>query len=214
VVNWQDRLNPQSGGAEIHLHEIFGRMARWGHDVTLLASGFAGAEAEEEVDGIRVCRVGGRMTFGLAVPGVFRRWREGASFDVVVEDLNKVPVFTPFLTSAPVVLLVHHLFGTTAFQVSYGIQPAAESQRRGILSSAFRGLGRLVGIGRPVEVSVELDIEYGISMQENRWLELQFDDPKPGLYQITLRVRDVNNGTEYERVQQFMVTPPPETERD
>ncbi len=116
MVNWQDRLNPQSGGAEIHLHEIFGRMARWGHDVTLLASGFAGAEAEEEVDGIRVCRVGGRMTFSLAVPGVFRRWREREPFDVVVEDLNKVPVFTPFLTSLPVVLLVHHLFGTTAFK--------------------------------------------------------------------------------------------------
>ena len=27
VVNWQDRENPQAGGAEIHLHEIFGRLA-------------------------------------------------------------------------------------------------------------------------------------------------------------------------------------------
>ena len=24
LVNWQDRDNPQGGGAEIHLHEIFG----------------------------------------------------------------------------------------------------------------------------------------------------------------------------------------------
>jgi glycosyltransferase involved in cell wall biosynthesis len=37
-------------------------------------------------------------------------------FDVVVEDLNKVPVFMPFWTRTPVVLLVHHLFGTTAFR--------------------------------------------------------------------------------------------------
>ena len=64
-----------------------------------------------------------------------------------------------------------------------------------------------------MEVGVELDVEYGIRAQENRWLELEFDDPRPGLYQITLRVRDLNNGTEYERIQQFMVTPPPETDR-
>jgi glycosyltransferase involved in cell wall biosynthesis len=35
---------------------------------------------------------------------------------VVVEDLNKVPFFTPLWTEAPVALLVHHLFGATAFQ--------------------------------------------------------------------------------------------------
>ena len=105
-------------------------------------------------------------------------------------------------------------FGTTAFQVSYGIQPSDEARRRGIISSAFRGLGRLVGIGKPVEVTLELDVEYGIRAQENRWLELEFADPKPGLYQIKLSVKDINNGTEFERIQQFMVTPPPEIRRD
>ena len=32
VVNWQCRENPQAGGAEIHLHEIFGRLAARGHE--------------------------------------------------------------------------------------------------------------------------------------------------------------------------------------
>ena len=36
-------------------------------------------------------------------------------FDVIVEDLNKVPLFTPRWSDRPVVLLVHHLFGATAF---------------------------------------------------------------------------------------------------
>ncbi len=40
----------------------------------------------------------------------------GRAFDVVVEDLNKVPVFSPLWAPAPVVLLVHHLFGATAFR--------------------------------------------------------------------------------------------------
>jgi glycosyltransferase involved in cell wall biosynthesis len=140
VVNWQDRLNPQSGGAEIHLHEIFGRMARWGHDVRLLASGFPGARAEETVDGIRVHRVGGRMTFGLGVPRFFRRLSGRERIDVVVEDLNKVPVFTPFLTDAPVVLLVHHLFGTTAFQEASLPVAAATWLLEKAVPRAYRGL--------------------------------------------------------------------------
>jgi hypothetical protein len=35
VFNWQDIRNPLAGGAEVHLHEIFSRIARLGHEVTL-----------------------------------------------------------------------------------------------------------------------------------------------------------------------------------
>jgi glycosyltransferase involved in cell wall biosynthesis len=116
VVNWQDRLNPQAGGAEVHLHEVFGRLAEMGHQVTLLVSGFPGAPHLENLDGMEVHRVGGRYTFSLRAPLYLRRqWSPGA-FDVIVEDLNKVPLFLPLLTRTPVVLLVHHLFGTTAFK--------------------------------------------------------------------------------------------------
>jgi glycosyltransferase involved in cell wall biosynthesis len=37
-------------------------------------------------------------------------------FDLIIEDLNKVPVFSPLWSRCPVVLLVHHLFGATAFE--------------------------------------------------------------------------------------------------
>jgi glycosyltransferase involved in cell wall biosynthesis len=114
VVNWQDRLNPQAGGAEIHLHEVFGRLARWGHTVTLLVSGFAGGPSRERVDGMEVHRVGGRLTF-TARAGPYLK-SSLAGFDVAVEDLNKVPLFLPVWTNTPSVLLVHHLFGSTAFQ--------------------------------------------------------------------------------------------------
>lgn len=116
VVNWQDRENPQGGGAETHLHEIFGRLARRGHTLTLLASGWPGCAPTAELDGIQVHRTGGRYTFSLAAPRYYRRHLAETAWDVVVEDLNKVPLFTPFWTTAPVALLVHHLFGTTAFQ--------------------------------------------------------------------------------------------------
>lgn len=116
LINWQDRLNPQAGGAETHLHQIFGRLVQRGHQVTLLASGWAGSARREIVDGIDVHRSGGRHTFSVAAPRYFRKALARQSFDIVIEALNKVPLFTPLWTRLPTVLLVHHLFGRTAFR--------------------------------------------------------------------------------------------------
>ena len=116
VVNWQDRTNPQAGGAEVHLHDIFGRLASGGHEVHLLCSGYAGAAADAELDGIAVHRVGTRYGFALGARGAFRSLAARLRPDVVVEDVNKVPLFLPGLWDGPFVLLVPHLFGTTAFR--------------------------------------------------------------------------------------------------
>jgi glycosyltransferase involved in cell wall biosynthesis len=116
VVNWQDRENPQAGGAEIHLHEIFGRLASRGHDVTLLCSGWPGAPARVELDGMHVHRVGTRYTFPLLARSYYRRHLRAARHDVLVEDINKVPLFTPLWGARRVAVVVPHLFGGTAFQ--------------------------------------------------------------------------------------------------
>ena len=70
LVNWNDRENPHAGGAETHLHEIFGRLARSGHTIDLVASGWPGAPRDAELDGLRVHRSGGRHTFALRARGV------------------------------------------------------------------------------------------------------------------------------------------------
>ena len=95
---------------------MFGRLAARGHEVTLLVSGFAGAPARERLDGMDVHRVGGRHTFSMAAPAWYRRQADPGGHDLLIEDLNKVPIFAPFWAREPVVLLVHHLFGRTAFQ--------------------------------------------------------------------------------------------------
>lgn len=118
VVNWLDRENPQAGGAEEHLHATFSRIAANGHDVTALVSGWPGCARRANLDGIDVHRAGRRHTFSVAGPLYYQRALAARGFDVVVEDLNKIPMFTPFWVSAPVVLLAHHLFGTTAFQAA------------------------------------------------------------------------------------------------
>lgn len=95
---------------------MFGRLAARGHDVTLLVSGWPGAPARAELDGMHVHRTGGRYSFSLAGPRYYRSRLSRQRFDVMVEDLNKVPLFTPLWYRDALVLLVHHLFGATAFR--------------------------------------------------------------------------------------------------
>src|ERR1043165_9789650 len=116
LVNWQDRDNPQGGGAEIHLHEIFGRLAKKGHQVDLLCGGWPGSPASAELDGIQVYRVGTRSSFPFLARQFYQKNIRPTGHDVLVEDINKIPLYTPRWGARKVVALVPHLFGSTAFQ--------------------------------------------------------------------------------------------------
>jgi glycosyltransferase involved in cell wall biosynthesis len=121
VVNWNDRENPYAGGAEVHLHEIFGRLVRGaggggGHEVDLVASGWPGAAPHATLDGIEVYRTAGRFSFALQGRAAVRRRLRARAYDVVVEDLNKIPLYLESVTRLPLAVLVHHLFGATIFR--------------------------------------------------------------------------------------------------
>jgi len=141
VVNWQDRLNPNAGGAEEHLHQVFGRLSGRGHEVTLLCSGWNSCEPSVDIDGIHVLRTGGRYSFNLSVLLHGERLLPGRHFDVVVEDLNKVPMLSPMWMPAPVhLLLVHHLFGATAFREANPGLAAATWLFERIIPAVYRGM--------------------------------------------------------------------------
>jgi len=116
VVNWQDRENPQAGGAELHLHEIFGRIATRGHEVTLLCSGWEGAPRRVVLDGIDVHRIGSRYTFQFLAHRYYRRHFARRGHDVLIEDVNKLPLYTPLWGAARTLTIVPHLMGTTVFR--------------------------------------------------------------------------------------------------
>ncbi len=140
MVNWRDRRHPEAGGAEVHLHEIFGRLAARGHDVHLLASGWPGCEASDRLDGIAVHRVSGAYGFALTGRRAFMRLARELKPDVVVEDVNKLPLYLPRVWGGPFVLLVPHLFGTTAFrEVSWPMALAVWTAERP-MPWAYRGL--------------------------------------------------------------------------
>ncbi|MFN2433252.1 MAG: glycosyltransferase family 4 protein [Gemmatimonadota bacterium] len=114
IVNWHDWTHPHAGGAEFHLRELVAQWSAWGHEVTLLVAGERGKPGEEALEGARVLRAGSRKTFNWVLPAAYRRLRE-EPFDLVIEDLNKIPLYLPLFARRPVLALVHHLFGATAF---------------------------------------------------------------------------------------------------
>ena len=116
AVNWQDRENPQAGGAEFHFFEIFRRLVERGHAVTLVTSGFPGGAPGVTLDGIAVRRTGRRYTFALLGRRAVRDALLEGGWDVVVEDINKLPLYVPTLTALPAYVIVPHLFGLTAFR--------------------------------------------------------------------------------------------------
>ena len=116
VLNWQDHENPQAGGAELHLREIFSRLVARGHSVDLLCSSWETAPQRANLGGIEVHRIGNRNTYPFLARRYFERNLRANNYDVVIEDLNKVPLYTPLWGVPKLVALVHHLFGATVFR--------------------------------------------------------------------------------------------------
>lgn len=109
VFNWRDIKNPEAGGAEVHIHEILKRLSRRGHKITLVTSYFKGASREEIVDGIRIKRVGNKYLYMFFAILYYLRARRRETFDVVIDDISKIPLFTPIYVRKPRIAIVHHV---------------------------------------------------------------------------------------------------------
>lgn len=114
LINWHDVKNPYSGGAEVHLHEIFSRIAQWGNEVELLC---CSTPRHEVIDGIKVLRIGNRNNFNFYVPSAVRHLLAENKYDIVIEDINKFPFFTPlYVRNTPRLILIMHLFGPAIYK--------------------------------------------------------------------------------------------------
>ncbi len=116
IINWQDIKNRFAGGAEVHLFEIFKRISQKGHKITLLCSKSPELISNEIVDGINVIRIGNRAMFNWIVPYYYLRYLKKEDYDVVIDDINKIPFFTPLYVKKPILCISHHFFGKTIFK--------------------------------------------------------------------------------------------------
>jgi glycosyltransferase involved in cell wall biosynthesis len=138
AVNWRDPGNPEAGGAEIHLHHILTRAAAAGHRVVQVSHAVQGLPEVQDMDGVEIRRNGFWYSFNLSV----KKYCEGLgldSFDLILEDICKVPVFTPLWSGVPVLAVVPHLFGTTAFREVGAVKAAYVNLLESFIPGVYRG---------------------------------------------------------------------------
>lgn len=116
ALNWQDISNPLAGGAEVHLEELLRRIVSRGHTVTLFCSGYSGSKPEENIEGVKIIRRGNRFNFNLIAPFYLRKLVRNGNFDVLIEDINKIPFYTPIYLRIPTLVVIPHLFSTSVFK--------------------------------------------------------------------------------------------------
>ncbi|MCK5852982.1 glycosyltransferase family 4 protein, partial [bacterium] len=116
IINWQDIKNPFGGGAEVHMHEIFRLVAAAGHDVTIFSCMYDGAAENEEIDGIKIIRKGSRNLFNFTVKKMYKTRFSHENYDIIIDDINKIPFYTPRYVKEPLLAISHHFFGKSIFK--------------------------------------------------------------------------------------------------
>ncbi len=116
AVNWQDLKHPASGGAEVHLEEILKRLAKRGHEVDLLCCNFPDGNKEETIEGVNIIRRGSRPYFNWVVPFAIKDLIKKNKYDILFEDINKIPFYTPLYIKLPLLVIVPHLFSDSIFK--------------------------------------------------------------------------------------------------
>ncbi len=108
ILNWRDVTHPWSGGAENYMHEIAKHWIDYGFEVGWLTQRHSKSSRHDVIDGIRIHRVGGRLSL-YARAAVYCIFRLRGQYDVVVDCENGIPFFSPLYTRLPTILLVHHV---------------------------------------------------------------------------------------------------------
>ena len=73
--NWRCIKHPLAGGAEVYTHEVAKRLAKAGHEVTLVTSRPTGLPREEVISGYKVVRAGSKYTVYLHAKRIYRELR-------------------------------------------------------------------------------------------------------------------------------------------
>lgn len=122
LFSWKDIRHPAAGGAELVTLEIARRLVGFGHVVTIFTSRPAAFPAGETIDGVQIVRAGGRYSVYLWAVYHYLRFFRG-KFDLVVDQVNTVPFFTPLFVGEKKVAFFHQLareiwFYETRFPIS------------------------------------------------------------------------------------------------
>lgn len=108
MFSWRDIKNPEAGGAEVLTFEVAKQWAASGHKVTLFTTSFPGAPSQEKVEGVKIFRRGSLLSVWFWGWWFYKRFFQGR-VDVVIDQINTIPFFTPFYVKEKKIVLIHQL---------------------------------------------------------------------------------------------------------
>jgi glycosyltransferase involved in cell wall biosynthesis len=100
-VSWRDLAHSQSGGSEVLIDRLACGCVERGHEVALMCGAPTGPRR------YAVVGLGGTYAQYLRAPIAYARAFRG--WDVLVDNENGIPFFSPLWRRGPVVCLVHHV---------------------------------------------------------------------------------------------------------
>jgi glycosyltransferase involved in cell wall biosynthesis len=110
VANWRDLDHSLSGGAERYAWELARGLRDAGARVDFVTAREKGQTSGEARDGIRIVRLGGRLSYYLL--GALWLLGNRRSIDAVVDMESGIPLFSPLVVSrrrTGVMLVLHHV---------------------------------------------------------------------------------------------------------
>lgn len=111
IFNQRCTKHPQAGGAERATYEIARRWVRLGHKVHLVTANFPGGKRTDNIDGIKVTRLGGKYSLYIEA-FLFYLLKLNGKYDVVIDEVNMIPFLTPLFVRVPKVAFIHQIFGS------------------------------------------------------------------------------------------------------
>ncbi len=102
----RDPLNPRAGGAERIIYDTGIRLARNGHQVSILAGGWKKCKRDEYLHGIHIMRFGYRIGPHIVLPAHLLKNK----YDIIIADLGyAVPWVSPVLLRRKIIVSFLHL---------------------------------------------------------------------------------------------------------
>lgn len=116
MLNWMDIKNPLAGGAEKYCFEIAKRLADEGFEVIMISRRFKGSKKIELLQGVKIIRIGNRVTVYPLASILALKLRPYLKFD----SINVIPFFTPLFRRKRTLAMIHHIIPHSVIEQKIG----------------------------------------------------------------------------------------------
>ncbi|MFA5724197.1 MAG: glycosyltransferase family 4 protein [Candidatus Pacearchaeota archaeon] len=95
MLAWKDMFHPKKGGAEVVTDIYLKSLVKSGHKVTLFTAKYKCSKSNEKYNGYNIIRSGNSL--GVYLKGLLYAKKNENKFDIIIDQVNTVPFFTPLL---------------------------------------------------------------------------------------------------------------------